>query len=133
MKAKQEKTVNKDLRDRVERQLEFQPEVTSTDIGVAAADGIVTLSGSVGSYSEKLAAEKAAKHTFGVKGVANDIVVTPLFESSDSEIASTAVAALASRNNIPSKEIKVTVKDKLIYLEGKVDLEIPKGRCRESR
>ena len=126
MKAKQEKTVNKHLRDRVELQLEWEPEVTSTDIGVSADDGIVTLSGNVGSYSEKLAAEKAAKHTFGVKGVANDIVVTPLFESSDSEIASMAVAALESRSNVPSKDIRVTVKDKFIHLDGKVDWKFQK-------
>lgn len=132
MKAKQEKTVNKELRDRVERQLEWEPEVTSTDIGVAADDGIVTLSGNVGSYSEKLAAEKAAKHTFGVKGVANDITVTPLFESLDSEIASTAVAALASRSNVPSKEIKVTVKNKFIYLDGKVDWKFQKDAAEKA-
>lgn len=126
MKAKQEKTANKELRDRVERQLEWEPEVTSTDIGVAADDGIVTLSGSVDSYSEKMAAEKAAKSTFGVKGVANDIIVTPLFKVTDSEIAAIAVAALESRSNVPSKEIKVTVKGEFIYLDGNVEWKFQK-------
>ena len=126
MKVKQETTANKELRDRVERQLEWEPEVTSTDIGVGAEDGIITLTGSVGSYSEKIAAEKAAKRTFGVKGVANDISVTPLFKVTDSDIAATAVSALESRSNIPSENIKVTVKGEYIYLDGKVELKFQK-------
>lgn len=126
MKAKQEKTANKELRDRVERQLEWEPAVTSTDIGVSADDGIVTLTGSVESYSEKLAAEKAAKHTFGVKGIANDIAVKPLFKVTDSDIAATAVAALEARSNVPSKDIKVTVKGEFIYVDGKVDWKFQK-------
>jgi osmotically-inducible protein OsmY len=110
MKVKQEKIENKELRDRVELQLEWEPEVTSTDIGVAADDGIVTLTGSVESYSEKLAAENAAKHTSGVKGIANDISVTPLMKVTDSQIAAKAVSALEARSNVSSKDIKVTVK-----------------------
>ena len=45
------------LRDRVERQLDWEPEITSTDIGVATDNGVVTLTGFVDSYAEKLAAE----------------------------------------------------------------------------
>ena len=126
MKVKQEKTENKELRDRVELQLEWEPEVTSTDIGVAADDGIVTLTGSVESYSEKLAAENAAKHTWGVKGIANDITVTPIMKVTDSDIAARAVSALEARSNIPSKDIKVIVKDEFIYLEGKVEWKFQK-------
>ena len=47
-----------DLRDRVERQLDWEPEVTSTDLGVATDNGVVTLTGFVNSYGEKLAAER---------------------------------------------------------------------------
>lgn len=126
MKAKMEKTTNKDLRDRVERQLEWEPEVTSTDIGVAAEDGIVTLSGVVGSYSEKLAAEKAAQKTFGVKAVANDITVRPYLKVTDAEIASTAIRALELRSNLPKDRIKVAVKESYIYLSGSVDWKFQK-------
>jgi osmotically-inducible protein OsmY len=120
MKAKQEKPENKELRNRVEQHLGRVPNIVSTDIGVAAADGIVTLSGYVGTYAEKLSAEKAALHTRGVRAVANDICVRPLFQVTDPEIAATAVAALHLRTNIPEDQIKVTVKDGRIYLDGQV-------------
>ena len=64
MQTKQEKITNKELRDRVERQLDWEPEVISTDIGVAADEGIVTLTGYVKTYSEKLAAEKGCTEHF---------------------------------------------------------------------
>ena len=77
-----------DLRDRVERQLDWEPEVTSTKIGVGAEEGVVTLTGFVDTYAEKLAAERIAKRTYGVRAVANDLQVKPLFKKTDSEIAS---------------------------------------------
>ena len=126
MKVKQEKSANRELRDRVERHLEWESELTSTDVGVAADHGIVTLTGSVKCESEKLAAEWAVKRTFGVKGVANDITVVPQSEMTDSDIAATAVAALEARTNIPSKDIIVIVKDKNIYLEGRVEWKFEK-------
>jgi osmotically-inducible protein OsmY len=126
MKAKMEKTTNKELRDRVEKQLEWEPEVTSTDIGVAADDGIVTLSGFVSTYSEKLAAEKAAQKTFGVRALANDLVVRPIFKITDAEIAGTAIKAIEMRSNIPKEAIKVTVKEGYIYLSGTVDWKYQK-------
>ena len=46
------------LRDHVLSELEFEPSVNASHIGVAVDDGVVTLSGHVGSYAEKLAAEK---------------------------------------------------------------------------
>ena len=96
MQTKQEKITNKELRDRVERQLDWEPEVTSTDIGVAADEGVVTLTGYVETYSEKLAAEKAVQSTFGVKAVANDIAVKSMFKVTDSDLAASAVMALES-------------------------------------
>ena len=132
MQTKQEKTTNQELRDRVERQLDWEPEVTSTDIGVAAEDGIVTLTGVVETHSQKLAAEKAALRTFGVKAVANDINVKPLYKITDSDIAATAVAALETRSNVPSKEIKVTIKDGYVYLAGKVDWKYQKDAAEDA-
>jgi osmotically-inducible protein OsmY len=80
MEAKKAKTADKELRNSVERMLDYEPQVTSTDIGVAADDGTVTLTGFVSTYAEKLAAEGAAKRTYGVKAVANDIQVKPAFK-----------------------------------------------------
>jgi osmotically-inducible protein OsmY len=125
-KAKPEKIEDKALRDRVEQQLDWDPEITSTMIGVGAADGVVTLSGNVESYTEKIAAEKAALRTYGVKGVANEIAIRPIFKTTDTQIASTAVAALAARANIPKDKVTVTVKNGRIYLDGTVPWKFQK-------
>jgi osmotically-inducible protein OsmY len=126
MKAKLETTANKNLRDRVEQQLDWDPEVISTDIGVAASDGVVTLTGFVETYSEKLAAEKATLKTFGVKAVANDIMVKPIAKVTDSDLAAEAVSALAARSNVPDDKIQVTIKNGAIFLDGKVDWKYQK-------
>jgi osmotically-inducible protein OsmY len=114
-------SADSDLRERVERQLDWEPAVTSTNIGVTAQDGVVTLTGYVENYAEKTAAERVAKRTYGVKAVANDIQVRPSLETTDSEIAAKAVMALQARVDVPDEKIKVMVKDGLITLEGDVD------------
>ena len=110
-----------DLRDRVERQLDWEPEVTSTNIGVAARDGVVTLTGFVNSYAEKLAAERVTLKTYGVSAIANEIEVKPLFKKTDADIASAALNALDQRVDVPSEKIKLTVKGGWLTLQGDVD------------
>ena len=110
-----------DLRDRVEQQLDWEPEITSTDLGVAADNGVVTLTGFVNTYAEKMAAERASLRTYGVSAVANEIQVKPLFKRNDTDIASAALDALQARVDVPDEKIKLTVKDGWITLQGDVD------------
>jgi len=63
------------MKDAVMRQLEWDPEVDSTGIGVTAKSGAVTLTGYIDTYVGKLAAERAAKRVRGVRAVANDVEV----------------------------------------------------------
>ncbi|HZT60805.1 MAG TPA: BON domain-containing protein [Pyrinomonadaceae bacterium] len=121
MQAKTVKQADKDLRERVQWVLDYDPEVRSTDVGVATDDGTVTLTGFVGSYAEKLAAERAAKRTYGVKAVANDIEVKPASKKTDTEVAAAAAAALEARVDVPEERVKVTVKSGWVYLDGTVD------------
>ena len=67
------------IRQDVIFELKWDPKITSSDIGIAVKDGVVTLSGYAGSYWEKDAAEKAAKRVYGVRAVANDIDVKLVF------------------------------------------------------
>jgi len=101
-------------------ELEFDPKITSRDIGVAVKDGVVTLTGIVSSYWEKDAAEQAAKRVYGVRGVANDIHLKLTSKRTDPEIARDAVRALENRIFIPSDKIKVIVKNGEVTLEGEV-------------
>ena len=54
------------LRNFVVRELDWDPDVDAGAIGVAAKDGVVTLTGFVDTYAGKLAAERVAKRVRGV-------------------------------------------------------------------
>jgi BON domain len=75
------------LRDHVVGQLDWDPEVDASQIGVAAKNGVVTLTGYIDTYAGKLAAERAAKRVRGVKGVANDLQVRLKIGRTDVDIA----------------------------------------------
>ena len=81
-------------------ELSWEPSVTAGHIGVSAKDGVVELSGHVGSFAEKLAAEMAARRVKGVKGVkvvAEEIEVKLPFSAklSDEQIAAAAIDSLS--------------------------------------
>ena len=115
------------IREDILRELKWDPKISSaSDIAVAVKDGVVTLSGFVPTYWDKDAAEKAAKRVYGVKGVANDIAVQSLWQRTDPEIGRDAIRALESHVSIPSDQIKVTVKNGKVTLEGMVDWEYQK-------
>jgi osmotically-inducible protein OsmY len=115
-----------EIREDVLFELKWDPQISSTDIAVAVKDGVVTLSGFVSTYWEKLEAEKAAKRVYGVRGVANDIEVKPLDQRTDPEIARDVIHELESHVSIPADRIKVTVKNGWVTLEGTVDWQFQK-------
>jgi osmotically-inducible protein OsmY len=121
MKAKTLTLTDHQLRESVLRQLDWEPEVPATGIGVGVSESVVTLSGFVDTYAEKLAAERAVKHVSGVKGVANDIQVRPFSRLTDPDIVKNAVHALESNVKVPAEKITVTVKEGLLTLEGEVE------------
>src|ERR1700676_2735996 len=84
------------IREDVVYELKYDPKITSSDIAIAAKDGVVTLSGYVSSYWEKDSAEKAVKRIYGVKGVANDIEVKLAATRTDPEIARDAAVEMQS-------------------------------------
>ncbi len=121
MKAKTKNLPDHQLRHAVLRQLDWEPEVCSNEIGVGVAEGVVTLTGFVNTYAEKLAAEQTVKRVFGVKAVANDIQVRPPSIRTDPEIATDIVHALEANVSVPADRIKATVRDGWVTLEGNVD------------
>ena len=127
MVAKLHARSDEDIRDAVLLELQWDPRVSSSDIGVAVKDGVVTLTGFVHSYWEKQAAEKAAKRVYGVKGVANDIEVKLSTERTDPEIARDVVHELESHVSLPADRIKATVNNGWVTLEGTVDWQYQKA------
>jgi osmotically-inducible protein OsmY len=108
------------LHDAVQRQLDWGSGLNAKEIAVLASEGIITLTGFVNTYAEKLAAEEAVKRVRGVRGLANDIQIKPSDERSDPDIAKDAVHSLQSRPDLP-RSVSVTVRDGFLTLEGSVE------------
>lgn len=106
-------------------ELKWEPVLTASEIGVSVKKGIVTLSGKVDTYAEKLAAERAAKRVSGVKIVAEDIQVgnSPTYRKTDAEIAEAVLNALKWHSGVQDEKIKIKVEDGIVRLEGVADWE----------
>jgi hypothetical protein len=94
-----EKLMNTELRRKILTELEIDPAVDAGKIGVAAENGIVTMTGTVPAFNEKWAAEEAVKRIGGVRGLASELRVelTGMHRINDSDIAATAASAPAFR------------------------------------
>jgi osmotically-inducible protein OsmY len=108
------------VRDAVMRQLDWDPEVDASAVGVAAQHGTVTLTGFIDTYSGKLAAERAAKRVHGVRAVANDIEVRLRLERTDADIAQDATRALELHSMIP-EAVQAVVHNGHVTLTGNVE------------
>lgn len=110
-----------DLKEDVSEELAWDRHIDET-IGVNVSDGIVTLTGHVGTYGKKLAAERAALRVNGVKGVVVDVDVSvpPAHVRTDQEIASAASTALNWNSIVPRNAVKVIVEDGMLVLSGEV-------------
>ena len=114
---------DKTLQARVEDELDWEPSIDSSNIGVAVHAGVVRLSGSVRTYPQKIAAEKAAQRVKGVRGVALDIDVRPFGDTgtSDDEVAKRALNTLAWHAMLPGNALKVRVENGHVTLTGELD------------
>ncbi|MES2496422.1 MAG: BON domain-containing protein [Pseudomonadota bacterium] len=104
-------------------ELAWEPSVDQADIGVAVNDGVVTLSGYVKSYPEKMAAEKATRRVAGVTAIAEEIKVRFASDpkTADHEIAKRILDMFAWNVSIPDDKIKVKVEHGWVTLTGTVD------------
>jgi osmotically-inducible protein OsmY len=113
------------LKKDVESELEWDAVVKANNIGVAAKDGVVTLTGHLDSYAEKYAAERAAQRVQGVKGLAVelDVRLGANAKRTDADLASAAESALRWHALVPEDRIKVMVEKGWVTLSGEVDWE----------
>jgi osmotically-inducible protein OsmY len=111
------------LRDDILDELAYEPIVDPAHIGVAVDQDVVTLTGHVASYAQKLAAISAVRRVKGVHGIADEIEVRYSSDekTSDDEIAKRVINVLSWDSVIPSNAIQVTVRDGLVILTGKVN------------
>lgn len=116
------------LKQSVLDELSWEPSVDAAHIGVTARDGVVTLAGHVGSYAEKIAAERATERVFGVKAVAEDIEVRYPSDAGngDDDIAKRVLQTLSWDIFVPTNKVKVKVEKGRVFLSGELDWQYQK-------
>jgi osmotically-inducible protein OsmY len=127
---KSDKQVQRD----VVAELGWEPSVNATQIGVEVSDGVVTLAGHVGSYAEKLNAERAAQRVAGVKALAVEMDVTLPGSSRrlDADIARSAENVLQWTTSVPPECIKIKVENGWITLSGPVEWDFQRRAAAEA-
>lgn len=123
-----------EIKEDVLDELEWQPNIDETEIGVTVDKGVVTLTGTVDSYSKKIAAEKAAKRVKGVRAVVENVEVKYGLEykKTDKEIAKAALDALKWNYSVPDEKITLKVENGWIYLTGEVEWEYQKDAAQRA-
>jgi hyperosmotically inducible protein len=111
------------LKQDVEDELDWTPDVESAHIGVEVCDGVVTLSGHPASFSEKLAAAAAARRVLGVRAVVIDMEVRlPNAEvRDDGEIVHAAQSVLHWTVGLRADAVTLQVEKGKVTLRGEVD------------
>lgn len=122
------------IQKEVMEELKWEPGLHTSDIGVTAKNGVVTLSGLVDTYLQKLSAEQAAKRVRGVKAVAEDIQIgnSPSYAKTDTEIAAAILTALEWNSAIQEQKIKIKVENGIVKLEGEVEWEYQRSQAKKT-
>jgi osmotically-inducible protein OsmY len=125
---------DKELRNLILEELDWDPSFESTDIGVQVADGVVTLTGHVSSYSEKVAVERACSRVKGVRAVAQEVEIRlPQHKkTADDEIAKRIVDVWAWNVDVPQDRIRAKVQGGFVTLTGDVDWRFQRDAAEDS-
>lgn len=125
---------NEELQKDVQNAIKWEPLLTAAQIGVTAKDGVITLTGTVDSYSKKLEAETAAKNVSGVKAVVEkiDIKYGSWGKKDDNEIADEILNAYKWNWEVPNDKVKVKVEDGWVTLEGELEWNYQREAAKKS-
>jgi osmotically-inducible protein OsmY len=97
-------TGDNSTRDAVVHELDWDPKVDASHIGVVANDGAIVLSGHVPSYAHRWASMRAAERVYGVRAVADEIEVKldSSDERDDGDIAESIAQQIKWHSAIPA-------------------------------
>jgi len=112
-----------EIRRRVLAELDWDPSIDASDVGVAVKDGVVTLTGTIPSYWQEKEVERVVKRIAGVRAVAEELTIKlpGNSERSDADIAQSALNGLRFNVAVPTKSIQVTVEKGWVTLDGQVE------------
>jgi len=111
------------LKHDIEAELEWDPAISGSSIGVAVKNGVATLTGHIDTFAEKRAIEKALQRVSGVRAIALelDVRLAPGHRRSDTDIAESVEQALKWNTLVPVNRIRVTVDKGWVTLQGEVE------------
>ena len=121
--SKMELSTDDQLRENISAEFDWDPRIDAKEIVVSVADGVVTLSGYVPTYAQKVSAGELAMRVRGVRAVAQELEVRPTtaFSMPDDEIARRALEMIKWNVDVPGGWIKLIVDNGYITLSGEVD------------
>ncbi|MFZ9429464.1 MAG: BON domain-containing protein [Burkholderiaceae bacterium] len=119
--------LKKDIGD----ELEWEPSVNATHIGVSVDRGVVTLTGHIDTYAEKAAIERAVQRVQGVQAIALelDVKLAPNHQRSDTELAQSLQSALQAQALVPASRISMKVEHGWVTLSGEVDWDYQRSNA----
>lgn len=123
--------MDKDIANVAATALRESAEIQATDIAVTVTEGVIALGGYVRRFSDKYRAEDLVKRMPGVLAVANNIeVLSSSPESvSDPELARAAVSTLRRALPTTCGQVRLTVRRRIITLEGVLEQELDRTRA----
>jgi osmotically-inducible protein OsmY len=123
------KVDDSEIRRKVLAELDWDPSVDASAIGVAVKDGVVTLTGSIANYWQKKEVERVVKRVSGVKAVAEELTIKLPGSAarSDADIAQSVLSGLRFNVAVPTNRVQATVEDGWVTLEGEVEWQYQKS------
>jgi len=118
-----------EIRRKVLAELDWDPSIDASAVGVAVKDGVVTLTGSIANYWQKKEVERVVKRVTGVKAVAEDLTIKlpGTAARSDADIAQSVLSGLRFNVAVPANSVKVMVENGWVTLEGEVEWQYQKS------
>ncbi len=126
---------NEELQKEVQNALKWEPLLHAAEIGVSVKDGVVTLTGTVDSYTKKTEAESAVKSIVGVKALVENIEVkyaSTYAKKDDNDIAKEIINAIQWNWEVPNDKVKVKVENGWVTLEGELSWNYQKTAAKDA-
>lgn len=120
---------NDHLRARIVQALRRDRATEAVDVKVAVDKGVVTVSGAVDSWAEKILAERTAKGVLSVGKVNNALKVPQVRIRADSELRAEIDGILAWDVWVDHTRIEVKVVQGVVHLSGVVGSEVEKSEA----
>ncbi len=120
-----------ELKSDVVAELAWDPAVKSEAVGAAVQNGVVTVSGHLGTYAEKYAVERALRRVAGVKAMAIelDVKIAAQHKRNDTEIAAAAEQALQLQSIGLADKVRIKVEHGHVQLTGEVEWQYQRANA----